>query len=242
MKKLEEAVEEDNKFADAYKALEALISIADDMPNLKEFFKEVYNAPKRETKLAEYQYRERAIDRVLFRDRNHPIDTVIINEFNQKTGNALEEVKIIYGAGADEYARSRHALALAVADRIYFRNGAYKPETEEGRKLLAHELTHIAQHKNREEYRNASKSELEREAEINELNEKYNPDPLIAKKIRGKEYRFRKSVWKRIVNGAVRGLELYIEGEEGRMPDSDYLELLLKYQEFMKYDMREWEA
>lgn len=44
------------------------------------------------------------------------------------------------------------------------------------------------------------------------------------------------------MNGAVRGLERYIEGEEGRIPDSDYLELLLKYQEFMKYDMREWEA
>ncbi|MEE0999379.1 MAG: DUF4157 domain-containing protein [Treponemataceae bacterium] len=26
---------------------------------------------------------------------------------------------------------------------IYFRNKAYKPETEEGRKILAHELTHI---------------------------------------------------------------------------------------------------
>ena len=241
MSKLEDVIKEENKFSEAYQAIEALTDIAKEMPNLQKFFMEVYNDPKRETKLADYQYRERAVDRVLFRDRKHPLDTVIINDFNQKTGSNLDGVKILYGSGADEYTRSRHALALAAADKIYFRNGAYKPETEEGRSLLAHELTHIAQHKNKEEYKNASKTELEQEAEINELNEKYNPDPLIAKKIGGTEYKFRKSEWKRIVNDAVRGLEQYIEWEEGRMPNSEYLELLLKYQKFMDEDMREWE-
>ncbi|MBO7317025.1 MAG: DUF4157 domain-containing protein [Paludibacteraceae bacterium] len=44
-------------------------------------------------------------------------------------------------------------------------NGAYRPETEEGRKILAHELTHVAQNKKREEYRGASREELEGEAE-----------------------------------------------------------------------------
>ena len=43
------------------------------------------------------------------------------------------------------------------------------------------------------------------------------------------------------MNDAVRGLEQYIEWEEGRMPNSEYLELLLKYQKFMDEDMREWE-
>ena len=241
MSKLEDVIQEGNKFSEAYQAIVALTDIAKKMPNLQKFFMEVYNDPKRETKFADYQYRERAVDRVLFRDRKHPLDTVIINDFNQKTGSNLDEVKILYGSGADEYTRSRHALALAVADKIYFRHGAYKPETEEGRALIAHELTHIAQHKNKEDYKNASRTELEQEAEINELNEKYNPDPLIAKKIGGTEYRFRKSVWRKIVSDAVRGVEQRIEWEEGRMPNSEYLELLLKYQEFMRGDMREWE-
>ena len=241
MSKLEDVIQEGNKFSEAYQAIVALTDIAKEMPNLQKFFMKVYNDPKRETKFADYQYRERAVDRVLFRDRKHPLDTVIINDFNQKTGSNLDEVKILYGSGADEYTRSRHALALAVADKIYFRNGAYKPETEEGRALIAHELTHIAQHKNKEDYKNSSRTELEQEAEINELNEKYNPDPLIAKKISGTEYRFRKSVWRKIVSDAVRGVEQRIEWEEGRMPNSEYLELLLKYQEFMRADMREWE-
>jgi len=48
-------------------------------------------------------------------------------------------------------------------------------------------------------------------------------------------------VWKKILNDAVRGVEQYIEWEEGRIPNRKYLELLLKYQEFMRADMREWE-
>ena len=133
-------------------------------------------------------------------------------------------------------------MAIAVADRIYFRNGAYKPETEEGRSLIAHELTHVMQHKNKQEYKDASKTELEQEAELNELNEKYNPDPIIEKKIDGTEYHFRKSVWKKIVSNAVLELEQYIESEESVMSESEFLELLLKYQKFRRDDMREWDT
>ena len=93
---------------------------------------ENYAEEKKETKFTTYQHTESVIERVLFRDRTHPVDSVIINDFNQKTGADLEEVKMIYGAGADEYTRSRHALAIVLGDKIYFRNGAYKPETEEG--------------------------------------------------------------------------------------------------------------
>lgn len=240
--KLEDVIKEENKFSEAYEAIEILLDVVNEMPNLQEFFRKVYNDPKRETKLSDYQYRERAVDRVLFRDRKHPLDSVIINDFNQKTGSSLEDVKILYGSGADEYTRSHHALAIAIADRIYFRNGAYKPETEEGRSLIAHELTHVMQHKNKQEYKDASKTELEQEAELNELNEKYNPDPIIEKKIDGTEYHFRKSVWKKIVSNAVLELEQYIESEESVMSESEFLELLLKYQKFRRDDMREWDT
>lgn len=240
--KLEDVIKEENKFSEAYEAIEILLDVVNEMPNLQEFFRKVYNDPKRETKLSDYQYTESSVDRVLSRDRKHPLDSVIINDFNQKTGSSLGDVKILYGSGADEYTRSHHALAIAVADRIYFRNGAYKPETEEGRSLIAHELTHVMQHKNKQEYKDASKTELEQEAELNELNEKYNPDPIIEKKIDGTEYHFRKSVWKKIVSNAVLELEQYIESEESVMSESEFLELLLKYQKFRRDDMREWDT
>ena len=62
-------------------------------------------------------------------------------------GADLGEVTMVYGPAADEYTRSHHALALVLGTDIFFRNGAYRPETEEGRKILAHELTHVAQSK-----------------------------------------------------------------------------------------------
>ena len=37
------------------------------------------------------------------------------------------------GPYADELARSLHTLALVLGTDIFFRNGAYRPETEEGR-------------------------------------------------------------------------------------------------------------
>ena len=82
---------------------------------------------------------------------------------SQKHEKEAGGVVIHTGMYADEYARSFHALALVVGTDIYFRNGAYKLETEEERKTIAHELTHVAQHKNRPLADNRTKDELEAE-------------------------------------------------------------------------------
>lgn len=173
-------------------------------------------------------------ERVLFRDRSHPIDTVMLNDFNRKSGTDIETVKLEYGPSANEYTRSHHALAIAVANTIYFRNGAYKPETEEGKKLLAHELTHIAQNKEKEDYRNKSVDEKEKEAEIAEKNEEYKSDRLMMRKIKGKEYLFKESIWKMIDYEAKQKLEEKIESLENCLAEEEYLRLLINYREWGK--------
>ena len=173
-------------------------------------------------------------ERVLFRDRSHPIDTVMLNDFNRKSGTDIETVKLEYGPSANEYTRSHHALAIAVANTIYFRNGAYKPETEEGRKLITHELKHIAQNKDKENYRNVSKDEKEKEAEIAEKNEEYKSDRLMMRKIKGKEYLFKESIWKMIDYEAKQKLEEKIESLENCLAEEEYLRLLINYREWGK--------
>ena len=163
---------------------------------------------------------------MLFRDRKHPVDRVIINDFNRKSGADLGEVTIVYGPAADEYTRSHHALALVLGTDIFFRNGAYRPESEEGRKILAHELTHVAQNKKREEYRGASREELEREAEAAEKQVEDSGDPLITRRIGGREYKLRKSVWKVIDERTKEKLEEKIESLERVMSEEEYLKLL----------------
>ena len=174
------------------------------------------------------------VERVLFRDRKHPVDRVIINDFNRKSGADLGEVKIVYGPAADEYTRSHHALALVLGTDIFFRNGAYRPETEEGRKILAHELTHVAQNKKREEYRGSSREELEREAEAAEKQVEDSRDPLITRRIGGREYKLRKSVWKVIDERTKEKLEEKIESLERVMPEEEYLKLLYKYRKWLE--------
>ena len=49
-------------------------------------------------------------------------------------------------------------------------------------------------------------------------------------------------MWKKIVSNAVLELEQYIESEESVMSESEFLELLLKYQKFRRDDMREWDT
>lgn len=109
---------------------------------------------------------------------------------------------------------------------IFFRNGAYRPETEEGRKILAHELTHVAQNKKREEYRGASREELEGEAEAAEKQVEDNGNPLITRRIGGREYKLRKSVWKVIDERTKEKLEEKIESLERVMSEEEYLKLL----------------
>lgn len=176
---------------------------------------------------------KRASKRHLNSDRVVPVELTTLNDYNLKTGSNIENVEIHYGAYSDELTGSYHASALTIGAAIYFSTKAYRPETEDGRKTIAHELTHIQQNKNDTFINHKTKDELEAEAELAEQIEKYSTDPLIMKKIGGVEYRYRKSVWEKIEADVFRGVEDFVKREEGRMPDEDYLKLLLNYQEWL---------
>ena len=131
-------------------------------------------------------------------------------------------------------------MAIAIANTIYFRNGAYKPETEEGRKTLAHELTHVAQNKEKEAYRNVGSEDKEIEAEQNEDTQSYNPDKMIKKTVRGKEYLLKESVWKKIDSMAIRHLENKIEMLKNSLSEEEYLKLLCQYQKWQETRRLTW--
>ena len=130
--------------------------------------------------------------------------------------------------------------AYAVADRIYFRNGAYKPETEEGRKLLAHELTHVAQNKNKQELRNTTRSELEEQAEQNEEQAVYNPDPNVTIKYHGKYITMRESRMGKFADKIAKNILEEVEGMEKAMSDADYLKYLIDFTEKVKSGEEAW--
>lgn len=65
--------------------------------------------------------------------------------FATRMGQDFSGVRIHTDAEAARSAKSLRAQAYTVGGNIVFAEGKYNPETSEGKKLLAHELTHVIQ-------------------------------------------------------------------------------------------------
>ena len=68
--------------------------------------------------------------------------------FEARTGQDFSGVRVHRDAEASQSASALHAQAYTVGDHIVFNRGKYAPETDEGRKLLSHELVHVLQQRN----------------------------------------------------------------------------------------------
>lgn len=65
--------------------------------------------------------------------------------FAARMGHDFSEVNIHTGAEAEGKADAINAKAYTLGNHIVFNKGQYDPESSEGKKLLAHELTHVIQ-------------------------------------------------------------------------------------------------
>jgi hypothetical protein len=62
-----------------------------------------------------------------------------------RLGVDLGPVRLHHDDAAAGLTRSAHASAMTVRDDVYFARGAWEPRSETSRRLLAHELVHVAQ-------------------------------------------------------------------------------------------------
>lgn len=74
-----------------------------------------------------------------------PLDPASRAYFAPRFGRDFSQVRIYDGAEAAASARAIGARAYTVGSNIIFGNGEYAPQTAEGAKLIAHELTHVVQ-------------------------------------------------------------------------------------------------
>ena len=65
--------------------------------------------------------------------------------FEPRFGHDFSGVRLHTGSGAAEAAQNMNAKAFTVGRDIAFGTGEYSPETGAGKRLLAHELTHVVQ-------------------------------------------------------------------------------------------------
>jgi hypothetical protein len=78
-------------------------------------------------------------------DRGAPLPTALRSYYEPRFGRDFGDVQIHSDGNAADAARSIDARAYTAGQDIVFGTGAYAPDTVDGRRLLAHELTHVAQ-------------------------------------------------------------------------------------------------
>jgi Domain of unknown function (DUF4157) len=81
----------------------------------------------------------------VLRSPGQPLDVATRAFMEARFGQDFGDVRIHTDARAAESARSQPALAYTVGREIVFGAGRYQPHTGEGKRLLAHELTHTLQ-------------------------------------------------------------------------------------------------
>jgi Domain of unknown function (DUF4157) len=80
------------------------------------------------------------------RSPGQPLDAAMQAFFGTGFGRGFAHVRVHTGPLAERSARDIHANAYTVGSDIVFGAGRFAPETPEGRRLIAHELAHVAQH------------------------------------------------------------------------------------------------
>jgi hypothetical protein len=73
------------------------------------------------------------------------LDSRVRAQMESSFGADFSGVRVHDNSRADSLNRSLSALAFTTGTDIFFRQGKYQPESSDGRRLLAHELTHVVQ-------------------------------------------------------------------------------------------------
>lgn len=79
--------------------------------------------------------------------RGHAMPPLVNQFFSSRMGYDFSKVRIHADKEAAESAGSVHAKAYAIGNNIVFNEGQYNTGSQEGKRLLAHELTHLVQQK-----------------------------------------------------------------------------------------------
>lgn len=81
-------------------------------------------------------------------DNDFKLDASLKNQFERAFGTDLSSVHLHTGVYADAISKKMDADAVTIGEDIYFAQGKYLPDTEEGIELMAHELEHVIQYLN----------------------------------------------------------------------------------------------
>ncbi|MET0357339.1 MAG: DUF4157 domain-containing protein [Cellvibrio sp.] len=77
-----------------------------------------------------------------------PLDKTVRSDMESRFGHDFSQVRIHQGNSAEKSAQDVNANAYTLGNNIVFGAGQYNPQSHTGKRLLAHELTHVIQQSN----------------------------------------------------------------------------------------------
>ena len=102
------------------------------------------------------------------RGGGQPLDPATRAFMEPRFGHDFSQVRVHTDARAAETARAVNARAFTLGREVVFEHGQYAPGTDQGKRLLAHELTHVVQQSPNHAYhkRDAPETKAEKPAQI----------------------------------------------------------------------------
>ena len=79
------------------------------------------------------------------RGGGQPLTSALRGFFEPRFGHDFSQVHLHQGSRASAAAKAVGARAFTLGRDVVFGQGEYRPETDQGRRLIAHELTHVVQ-------------------------------------------------------------------------------------------------
>jgi hypothetical protein len=111
------------------------------------------------------------------RGSGHPLSESVREPMEQAFGADFSDVRVHTDSEANLLNQQLSAKAFTTARDIFFRQGEYSPGSGTGKKLIAHELTHVVQQE-------GNKS-LKRRAKVNEEELQMNDVPISIQRMKG---------------------------------------------------------
>jgi hypothetical protein len=97
----------------------------------------------------------------------HPLDAGLQQSMGQAMGADFSKVRVHSDATSNQLNQSIHARAFTTGQDVFFKRGAYDPNSKGGQKLIAHELTHVIQQDKGTQQRGV----LQREVDVEQAKE-----------------------------------------------------------------------
>ena len=112
------------------------------------------------------------------RSEGKPLPQAVKNFFEPRFGQDFSKVRLHTNTSAAQAARSVNARAFTMGQDVVLGEGEYSPGTSEGKRLLAHELTHVVQ-QNGSESNEIQRDELPRLGPVGYVVPPHIPPPPV---------------------------------------------------------------